>query len=101
MVLTPELRVRSANESFYRTFQVTREDTEGQAIYDLGNRQWDIPELRRLLEEILPQAKQLGDFVVEHEFETVGRRIMTGVVRWYGVVGRHISMAFTAGRSGS
>jgi two-component system CheB/CheR fusion protein len=76
VVLTAELRVQSANESFYRTFQVTHEDTDGRLIYDLGNRQWDIPDLRRLLEEILPQAKQLHDFTVEHTFETIGHRVM-------------------------
>jgi two-component system CheB/CheR fusion protein len=76
VVLTHKLRVHSANESFYRTFQVTRGDTEGRLIYELGNQQWNIPELRRLLEEVLPQAKQLDDFMVEHAFETIGHRVM-------------------------
>jgi PAS domain S-box-containing protein len=76
LVLTPELEVRSANESFYRAFHVTREQTENRLVYELGNRQWDIPKLRRLLEEVLPTDKQFEDYEVEHEFEGVGRRTM-------------------------
>jgi two-component system CheB/CheR fusion protein len=76
LVLTADLKVRSANRSFYRTFDVTREETEGRMIYDLGNRQWDIPKLRELLDEILPAEKQLTDFEVEREFEQIGRRTM-------------------------
>jgi PAS domain S-box-containing protein len=76
VVLTSALQVRSANQSFYRTFEVRREDTEGQLIYELGNRQWDIPELRRLLDEVLPHDKQFADFKVEHRFEDIGTRTM-------------------------
>jgi two-component system, chemotaxis family, CheB/CheR fusion protein len=76
LVLTADLQVRSANRSFYQTFNVTREATEGRMIYDLGNRQWDIPKLRELLDEILPADKQLTDFEVEQEFEQIGRRTM-------------------------
>jgi two-component system, chemotaxis family, CheB/CheR fusion protein len=76
LVLTPALRVQSANESFYRTFGVLREDTQDRPIYELGNRQWDIPQLRRLLEDVLPHDHQFTDFEVEHEFEKIGRRIM-------------------------
>ncbi len=76
VVLTSKLRVHSANDAFYETFQVQRENTEGQLIYDLGNRQWDIPDLRRLLDEVLPADRHLSDFEVEHEFETIGHRIM-------------------------
>jgi PAS domain S-box-containing protein len=76
LVLTPELKVRSANESFYRDFAVTREETENQLIYELGNRQWDIPELRRLLEEVLATDRQFIGYEVEHEFEQIGRRRM-------------------------
>jgi two-component system CheB/CheR fusion protein len=76
VVLTPDLRVRSASGSFYRAFQVAREETEGRLIYELGNRQWDIPQLRRLLDEVLPTDRQFEDFEVEHEFQTIGRRTM-------------------------
>ncbi len=65
-----------ANPSFYRTFRVTPEQTEKQVLYELGNGQWDIPELRRLLEEILPQNSVFNDFAVEHEFPSIGKKKM-------------------------
>lgn len=76
VVLDADLRVVSANRSFYRTFKVTAEETEGRFIYELGNRQWDIPRLRELLEQILPQNTKFDDFVVEHDFPAIGRRTM-------------------------
>ena len=76
VVLDEELRVVSANRSFYRTFAVPKEETEGRLIYELGNRQWDIPDLRRLLGEILPQNSEFDDFPVEHDFPGIGRRRM-------------------------
>jgi two-component system CheB/CheR fusion protein len=68
--------VQQANASFYETFGVTPETTEGQLLYELGNRQWDLPELRRLLEEILPRHEVVSDYEVVHEFEQIGRRTM-------------------------
>lgn len=76
LVLDSDLRVIGANESFYKNFQVTKKETDGKIIYDLGNRQWDIPELRKLLEEILPDKKCFNDFEVSHEFPEIGQRIM-------------------------
>jgi formate hydrogenlyase transcriptional activator len=76
VMLDSDLRVVKANHSFYRTFMVKPEGTEGIVIYDLGNRQWDIPKLRELLEDILPQNSTFNDFEVEHTFETIGRKIM-------------------------
>ena len=76
LVLDWDLRVQSANKSFYDKFQVSPEETEGRLIYELGNGQWDIPELREALEKILPQKWAFDDYEVEHEFEGLGRRIM-------------------------
>lgn len=76
VVLDSDLKVIRANDSFYRTFKVKPEETEGILIYDLGNGQWDIPKLRELLEDILPQNTTFNDFEVEHNFETIGRKIM-------------------------
>jgi len=76
VLLDSDLKVVKANQSFYRTFKVKPEGTEGMLIYDLGNRQWDIPKLRELLEDILPQNSAFNDFEVEHNFESVGRKIM-------------------------
>ncbi len=76
IVLNPDLKVVTANDAFYRTFDVDPDETEGNLIYDLGNRQWDIPKLRELLEDVLPQNTSLHDFEVEHDFENIGRKIM-------------------------
>jgi PAS domain S-box-containing protein len=76
MVLDGDLRVISANRSFYETFKVKPGETEGQLVYDLGNRQWNIPKLRELLEEILPTDTTFENFEVEHEFKIIGRRVM-------------------------
>jgi PAS domain S-box-containing protein len=76
LVLDSDLRVKNASGSFYKTFSVTKEETEGCLIYELGDRQWDIPALRTLLEEILPEHKAFYAFEVTHDFPRVGRRIM-------------------------
>lgn len=76
VVLNSDLKVESANPSFYRTFQVTPQEIEGQLLYDLGNRQWDIPTLRQLLEEVLPKNTQVEDFLMENEFPRIGRKRM-------------------------
>jgi chemotaxis protein methyltransferase CheR len=76
VLLDGDLKVVKANKSFYQTFKVKPMDTEGFLIYDLGNRQWDIPRLRELLEDILPQNSTFNDFEVEHDFQAIGRKIM-------------------------
>ncbi len=76
VILGQDLRVRTASRAFYQAFQVNPASTENQLLYDLGNGQWDIPLLRTLLEEILPQNNQFNDFEVEHTFEDIGHRIM-------------------------
>ena len=76
LVLDSNLRVVTANRSFYENFQVTPDESQGRFIYDLGNRQWDIPQLRTLLEDVLPQNHAFQDFDVEHDFPTIGRKFM-------------------------
>ena len=76
IALDHDLRVVTASRSFYGVFKVTPEETVGQLIYDLGNKQWNIPKLRELLETILPQKATFDNYEVEHEFSTIGRRIM-------------------------
>jgi two-component system CheB/CheR fusion protein len=76
IVLDQDLRVLSVSRSFYEVFKVKPEETVGQLIYDLGNKQWDIPKLRELLETILPQKATFDNYQVEHDFATIGRRIM-------------------------
>ncbi|WP_020676185.1 PAS domain-containing protein [Geopsychrobacter electrodiphilus] len=76
VVLNSELKILTANHSFYETFKVTPEKTINHFIYDVGNRQWDIPRLRVLIEEILPQDTVINGYEVEHDFPGVGRKTM-------------------------
>ena len=76
VVLDPTFRVVSANSSFYRTFRVTPEETQGNLLYELGNRQWKIPKLRKLLEELLPLKTEVSDFEVDHVFPEIGHKVM-------------------------
>ncbi len=76
LILDRDLRVMSANESFYRTFQVEAGETEKEVVYKLGNGQWDIPALRKLLEDILPKNTFFKGFEVIHEFPVIGRKVM-------------------------
>lgn len=76
IVLDQDLRVVAVGRSFYEFFKVSPKDTIGELIYDLGNKQWDIPKLRELLENILPKKTTFDNYEVEHNFKTIGRRIM-------------------------
>src|SRR5471030_208031 len=76
LMLDTTLRVRSANRAFYQTFQVSPEETENRLIYELGNGQWDIPDLRTLLEDIVPKSAVFDDFELDHTFPVIGRRVM-------------------------
>ncbi|MEX2534961.1 MAG: chemotaxis protein CheB [Trueperaceae bacterium] len=75
-VLDGDLRVVSASGAFYRTFQVSPEQTEGKFIYELGSGQWDIPELRKLLSTVLPKSSTVEDYEVRHDFPDIGPRIL-------------------------
>ena len=76
LVLDGDMHVVSVNQSFYRMFGVTPEETEGNLLYDLGNRQWDIPRLHQLLEEILPDKTEVRDFEVDHVFPEIGQKLL-------------------------
>jgi PAS domain S-box-containing protein len=76
LVLNQDLKVVIVNNSFYEFFKVKPEETVGRLIYDLGNKQWDIPKLRELLEKIIPQQTSFNNYEVEHDFDTIGRRII-------------------------
>lgn len=76
IVLDGDLRVVRANPAFYHLFQTTPQETENRLLYELGNGQWNIPELRRLLEDILPRNSHFDDYEVRHDFPEIGRRIM-------------------------
>lgn len=76
LVLDQDLRVMAANEPFYTTFQTEKKETEDTVLYELGNGQWNIPALRKLLEDILPQNTFFRGFEVTHDFPIIGRKVM-------------------------
>ncbi|QEL16805.1 PAS domain-containing sensor histidine kinase [Limnoglobus roseus] len=76
VILDAGLRVWTANHSFYQTFRVASPETEGQSLFALGDGEWDIPELRDLLEQVLPRDSHFDDFEVDHDFRVLGRRLM-------------------------
>lgn len=76
LVLDADLRVVAASRSFYLTFRVNRQDTQGRLLYALGDGQWDIPGLRTLLDKIAPEHGVMEDYEVEHAFPVIGLRVM-------------------------
>lgn len=76
LILNKDFQVIAANEPFYRTFHVEQKDTEKKNIYELGDGQWNIPELRKLLEDILPKRTFFKGFEVDHDFPSIGRKVM-------------------------
>ncbi len=76
VVLGKDLRVKFANPAFYKKFRVTEEETEGVLLYDLGNKQWNIPALRELLEDIIPKNSTFHEYEVKQTFLNIGEKIM-------------------------
>ena len=76
LILDKDLCVLAANESFYKMFQVDPKETEKRNVYELGNGQWNIPKLRKLLEDILPENSFFKGFEVTHEFPSIGLKTM-------------------------
>ena len=76
LILNTDLRVTTANPAFYQTFRVSPKDTEGRLIYELGEGEWDIPELRQLFETVLTSEVPIHDYEVEHDFPGLGQRTM-------------------------
>lgn len=76
IVLSPDLKVLAASKSFYKTFKVKSDDTVGSLIYTLGDKEWDIPKLRALLERIIPEDGFFDDYKVEKNFPVIGNHIM-------------------------
>ncbi len=76
IILDRDLKVKRATGGFYTKFKVTKKETEGRYFYELGNKQWDNPALRTLLESILPEKKVFADYELTHVFPSIGRRVM-------------------------
>ena len=96
LVLDPDLTVRFANRSFCDTFAVVPEDTIGRKLYELGNGQWDIPELRSLIETILPERATIEAFEVDRVFPSIGRRVMVLSARKVYRAGNHTKQVLLA-----
>jgi two-component system CheB/CheR fusion protein len=77
LVLNAAQQVITANQAFYEIFQVSHEETEGRSLFDLGNGQWNIPEFRSALNELLSNGtKQIQDIEIAHDFEQIGHKVM-------------------------
>ena len=76
IVLDQQLKLVSANNSFFKTFKLTKSETEGKKIYEIGEESWNIPSLRNLLEDILPKNNEMNDYEFEHNFPDVGHKKM-------------------------
>lgn len=76
LILDSDMQIISANRSFYKKFMITKEEIEGELLFNISNKQWNIPELRVLLEDILPKNSVFNDFEVDCNFQSMGNRIM-------------------------
>ncbi|MBD1871266.1 PAS domain-containing protein [Cyanobacteria bacterium FACHB-471] len=76
VVLDAELRMKTVNRAFYNMFQVSESETKQSFWFELGNGQWNIPQLRSLLEEVLISNRQVQNFEVDHYFEQIGHKTM-------------------------
>jgi two-component system CheB/CheR fusion protein len=88
VALDGDLRVKKANAKFYATFRVEPDETEHRFIYDLGKGQWNIPQLRALLEDVLPKDQRVNDYRVEAQFPDLGPRVMSLNARKFYEEGR-------------
>ena len=77
IILDEQLRIVAASHSFYKKFEVTREHTLGRLFYEIQDRQWDIPTLRTLLEQVIPEKQVVTEYEVEHVFPSLGFRVMS------------------------
>jgi PAS domain S-box-containing protein len=76
LVLDSRMRIRSANQAFYRAFRVSPDQIEGQLLYSISNCRWDILDLRDLLGHVLPDNKPFQDLEIEQDFPGVGNRVL-------------------------
>lgn len=76
LLLDEDLKVQMANRAFYRAFKTSPRGTENRSIFELGDGQWNIAELRRFLEEIIPADREFEGYEVEHAFPAIGVRKM-------------------------
>ncbi len=76
LILDGDLNVKIASKAFYKTFEVTAEETTGRLIYEIGNGQWNNASLRTALTRVLPENKEFDDILIDHDFQNIGPRTM-------------------------
>ncbi len=76
LVLDADLRIIVASRSFYNKFKVTKEETQGQLLYEIGNGQYDIPALKHFLKNVIPEHPVMKEYKIVHDFMTIGERTM-------------------------
>src|SRR5579859_6226128 len=76
IILDEKLKIKTANKSFFDMFKVNKEESYDKLIFELGNGQWNIPSLKKLLKNILPKNSHFNDYEVHHTFETIGERTL-------------------------
>jgi signal transduction histidine kinase len=96
VVLYPKLTIVSVNKAFYKTFKTDKTATVGKHIYEIGNRQFDIPLLRKLLEKILVKKNSFNNFEVKNNFATTGPKILLLNARKLNIVGKDDPMILLA-----
>jgi two-component system CheB/CheR fusion protein len=74
LILDKDLKVLSANRSFYKLFNTVSENTVGKFVYDLDDKNWETTKLRELLEQILPQHNYFEDFEFEYNSVNEGKK---------------------------
>ncbi|CAN7643949.1 PAS domain-containing protein [Rhizobium sp. LjRoot98] len=74
VVLDKNFNVTTANNAFVTMFEVNRDDVIGQSLFELGNGQWDVPELKHLIHAVIPKAAAVIGFEVKHDFPSVGQK---------------------------
>ncbi|MEP6948556.1 MAG: histidine kinase dimerization/phospho-acceptor domain-containing protein [Ginsengibacter sp.] len=96
VVLYPKLTISSVNKAFYNIFKTDIKDTVGKHLYEIGNGQFDIPLLKKLLEETLSKRNTLNDFEIENNFEAIGHKIMLLNARKLNITGNDDQMILLA-----
>jgi two-component system, chemotaxis family, CheB/CheR fusion protein len=87
LVVSSQMRVRTANKAFYDFFKLSPEETDGEFLYDLGKGEWDIPALKLQLRDLFPKKIQFKDFEITHEFPGIGLRVMIINAHWLSNAG--------------
>ena len=96
VVLYPKLTISSANKAFYKTFKTDAEEAIGRHLYEIGNKQFDIPLLKKLLQEILSKKRKFNDFEIENNFISIGHKVLILNAQKLKIAGKEDQMILLA-----